>query len=119
MRSLLRRWLRHVDSSELDVMEVLTAAGEAAANAIEHAAAGRDATVEISGRAENGGITITVRDHGSWRARDTDPANRGRGLALMRALMDEVEVRPSPQGTTVEMRRLLNRDTDLLTAEGS
>jgi anti-sigma regulatory factor (Ser/Thr protein kinase) len=49
---------------------------------------------------------ITVRDFGEWRApREGD---QGRGLSLMRALMDAVEVTPSREGTTVLLRRTLN-----------
>ena len=46
-----------------------------------------------------------MRDYGAWRApREGD---QGRGLALMRALMGDVEVQPSPEGTTVRLRRRL------------
>ena len=48
-------------------------------------------------------------DVGEVEARDApDPfAQGGRGLFLMRELMDEVEVETSPEGTTVRMRRNL------------
>jgi anti-sigma regulatory factor (Ser/Thr protein kinase) len=46
-----------------------------------------------------------VRDHGGWRPpREGD---RGRGISLMQALMDTVEVDPTPDGTTVRMQRTL------------
>ena len=46
-----------------------------------------------------------MRDYGAWRApREGD---RGRGLSLMQALMDTVEVTPTPEGTTVRLRRTL------------
>jgi anti-sigma regulatory factor (Ser/Thr protein kinase) len=48
---------------------------------------------------------VTVCDHGGWREkRDSD---RGRGLDLIRALMDEVEVKPSETGTTVRISKRL------------
>jgi anti-sigma regulatory factor (Ser/Thr protein kinase) len=47
-----------------------------------------------------------VRDYGSWRPERGD--ERGRGLVLMRALMDTVEVTPSAEGTTVRLRRRLS-----------
>ena len=34
----------------------------------------------------------------------------GRGIVLMRALMDDVELDPGPEGTTVRMRRRLGRE---------
>jgi anti-sigma regulatory factor (Ser/Thr protein kinase) len=106
MRSLLRRWLRHLDGSDQEIAEITTACGEAATNAIEHAGAGGDTPFELDGRLDGREIVITVRDFGAWRApREGD---QGRGLSLMRALMDEVEVTPGPAGTTVLLRRLLN-----------
>ena len=106
MRSLLRRWLRHADGTPEDVAEILTATGEAAANAIEHAGAPGRSPLEIVGTVTAGEVDITVRDHGRWRPERAD--ERGRGLVLMRALMDTVEVTPSAEGTTVRLRRRLS-----------
>ena len=106
MRSLLRRWLRHVEGTEQEIAEITTACGEAATNAIEHAGAGGDTPFEVDGRLDGDEVTITVRDFGAWRPpREGD---QGRGLSLMRALMDHVEVLPSREGTTVMLRRALN-----------
>lgn len=103
MRALLRRWLQNVEGSEQEITEVITACGEAATNAIEHAGAGEP--FEISGELDGRKVTIEVRDFGAWRSpREGD---HGRGLSLMRALMDTVDVVPSPEGTTVRMERTL------------
>ena len=51
MRALLRRWLRHAEGSDREIAEVITACGEAATNAIEHAGSGGGAPFEVSGRA--------------------------------------------------------------------
>jgi PAS domain S-box-containing protein len=103
MRAVLRRWLRHLDGSEQEIAEVVTACGEAATNAIEHAGAGTP--FQISGQVEGRRVEISVRDFGAWRApREGD---RGRGLSLMRALMDTVDVVPTAEGTTVRMHRTL------------
>jgi anti-sigma regulatory factor (Ser/Thr protein kinase) len=102
MRALLRRWLRGV-GTEHEVAEVLTACGEAATNAIEHA--GAAGPFEMSGQLDGTTVDIEVRDFGAWRApREGD---RGRGVSLMEALMDTVEVTPTPEGTTVRLRRTL------------
>ena len=37
MRGLLRRWLRHAGADDQEIAEIVTACGEAATNAIEHA----------------------------------------------------------------------------------
>jgi serine phosphatase RsbU (regulator of sigma subunit)/anti-sigma regulatory factor (Ser/Thr protein kinase) len=105
MRALLRRWLRHVQSSDQEIAEIVTACGEAATNAIEHAGAGGGAPFEVSGQHEDHDVRITVRDYGAWRSeREGD---QGRGLSLMRALMDTVEITPTPEGTTVRLGRRL------------
>ena len=102
MRALLRRWLRNL-GSEQDISEIVTACGEAATNAIEHAGAG--GPFEMSGQLDGPRVEIEVRDFGAWRApREGD---HGRGLSLMEALMDTVEVTPTPEGTTVRLRRTL------------
>ena len=105
MRALLRRWLRHVEATERDLGEILIAVGEAAANAIEHGSESPARSFQVSGLAEGGEVRLTVMDTGHWRPSRAD--GRGRGLEMMRALMDEVEVTPGPDGTTVRMRRRL------------
>ena len=56
-------------------------------------------------------IEAVVADEGSWLDRSVRPrergGTRGRGLQIIEGLMDEVEVAPSPSGTTVRMRRRL------------
>jgi PAS domain S-box-containing protein len=105
MRALLRRWLRHGGGGEQEVAEITTACGEAATNAIEHAGSGGAKPFEVSGRLKGREVEIGVRDFGAWRTpREGD---QGRGLSLMRALMDTVDVTPTPEGTTVRLRRTL------------
>ncbi|MBA3852225.1 MAG: ATP-binding protein, partial [Chloroflexi bacterium] len=50
-------------------------------------------------------VTITIHDKGRWRERRG--GERGRGLSIIEAMMDEVEVTPGPRGTSVRMRRRL------------
>ena len=108
MRALLRRWLSQAEGNDEDVAEILAATGEAAANAIEHGGRGADGPFQVQAMVDAGQVQITVRDHGSWRAESPD-SGRGRGLGLMRELMDDVEVIAGPQGTIVRMwRRLSN-----------
>jgi len=104
MRTLLRRWLARAQSTENDVAEILAAAGEAAANAIEHGSLVNGGHWELTGVLDGGEVNITVRDHGSWREGGSRTTG-GRGLGLMRALMDTVDVVSGPDGTVVRMRR--------------
>jgi PAS domain S-box-containing protein len=105
IRSMLRRWLSHAGADELEIAEITTACGEAATNAIEHAGTGNGALFEVSGRRDGPEIELSVRDHGSWRSERED--DQGRGLDLMRTLMDTVAVEPGEEGTTVSLRRRL------------
>jgi serine phosphatase RsbU (regulator of sigma subunit)/anti-sigma regulatory factor (Ser/Thr protein kinase) len=108
MRALLRRWLRQADSSDEEVAEILVAAGEAAANAIEHG--GHAGPFEVTGVIDGNQVDLTVRDSGVWRSNSPDRGG-GRGLVLIRELMDEVEVIRADEGTTVRMKRRLGNGT--------
>lgn len=113
MRALLRRWLRNAEATEQDVAEILAATGEAAANAIEHSGNGGTEPFEIEGVVEDGQVAITVRDTGNWHEKRTK--GRGRGLIMMRQLMESVDITPSETGTTVHLRRRLR----VLSREGA
>ncbi|MBI2683983.1 MAG: ATP-binding protein [Actinobacteria bacterium] len=91
---------------------VVVAAGEAMANAVEHGSAD-DALVELEFTVDPDVVTLRVRDEGCDGRRcpvsapETPPdatSLRGRGLVMMHALADEVEVRPAGRGTEVSLR---------------
>ena len=104
MRQSLRDWLAAVGATEDDTYDVLVAATEAAANAVEHAYGPIDATFELEARALPGGeIAVVVRDSGSWRP--PRGHNRGRGTLLMQQLMDDFEVTTGEAGTEVRMSK--------------
>jgi GAF domain-containing protein/anti-sigma regulatory factor (Ser/Thr protein kinase) len=105
IRRSLRRWLLGVGASEDDVPPIVLACNEACANAIEHAYGPGDETFEVRAEHRDGAVTITVSDSGSWRRPRGE--NRGRGMLLMRAFTDDLEVRSDETGTTVILRRAL------------
>jgi anti-sigma regulatory factor (Ser/Thr protein kinase) len=107
MRPLLRRWLGRWGAQADEIYDITVAVQEASANAIEHAYGPGRATFDVEATHEGGVITVYVRDRGRWRApRGT---HRGRGLGMMRALMESVDVQPGEHGTTVVMQRRLGR----------
>jgi anti-sigma regulatory factor (Ser/Thr protein kinase) len=112
IRARLRTWLPTAQVTPLAAAEVLLAVGEAVANAVEHAVRGTagDVEVEVTARATTTGLALTVKDNGRWHAarRSERSAQRGHGSRLMNALVDTVTVTPTPQGTTVEMRKELH-----------
>jgi anti-sigma regulatory factor (Ser/Thr protein kinase) len=105
MRRSLRAWLAALGTDEDELYDILLAVGEAAANSVEHAYGPVDEEFAVTAEVEDGEVHITVADQGRWRpARGT---NRGRGIDLMRQLMDEVDVTMADHGTVVRMRRRL------------
>lgn len=105
IRHALDRWLSDGGIAREDVHAIKVACGEACANAIEHAYRPGDAAFRIEATRESDDVLITVRDFGGWR--EPRGSDRGRGLPLMEALMDSVQVDPSAEGTTVQLRRRL------------
>jgi anti-sigma regulatory factor (Ser/Thr protein kinase)/GAF domain-containing protein len=104
-RRILRRWLRSHGANDQDTLEITLAVSEACTNAIEHAYSPGPARFEVEARVVAGVAQITVRDSGRWRSpRGT---NRGRGLRIIEAAMDETSVDASPSGTAIVMRRKL------------
>ncbi|WP_327167264.1 SpoIIE family protein phosphatase [Streptomyces subrutilus] len=105
VRKTLRGWLDQCDLPPTTVQNVLVAAGEACANAIEHGH--RDApgdTIYFRAEAYVDKLHLTIADTGRWKAPQPElNAHRGRGMGLMRALMQRVTVTPGPSGTTVDM----------------
>ncbi|MEU6807800.1 ATP-binding protein [Streptomyces sp. NPDC046831] len=111
VREALRAWLDHCRVPPRTRQNVLVAAGEACANAIEHGHRhARGATVRLHADASADGVRLVVADSGSWRTPQPQARpHRGRGMALMRALMQQVTVTPGPSGTSVEMRTRITR----------
>jgi anti-sigma regulatory factor (Ser/Thr protein kinase) len=103
VRRILRRWLNEQGADEAAVAEMTIAVSEACTNAIEHAYAPSPATFELHGQARDGEVTLTVRDGGHWRA--PRGQNRGRGLSIIVAAMDDVQIDRTATGTEVVMRR--------------
>ena len=89
MRAMLRRWLGHAGASEDDEAGILAAVGEAAANAIEHAGLSPRQVFTLAGQVTDGTVVLTVSDPGRWR--EGGGEGRGRGMPMMRELMDDMD----------------------------
>jgi PAS domain S-box-containing protein len=107
LRALLRRWLAQADAADVDIHAIVMACSEACTNAIEHAGAGPDETISFVAVLEDGEVDVTVRDRGHWRDQ-RPPSDQGRGLDLIDALMDDVQLETSPSGTVIRLRRRLS-----------
>ncbi len=109
LRNTLGRWLSGERFDDDEVFDVALATSEAAANAVEHAYGAHAATFAVTGERNAREIIIVVQDRGNWRQART--SGRGRGLAIMRALVDSVEIERSEHGTTVTLRKRLDGRT--------
>lgn len=107
LRRTLGRWLASHGVGNEDAFGITLAASEAAGNAIEHAYGAREATFTVACARDDVGVQIVVSDTGRWR--EARPYGRGRGLGIMRALVDSVEVERGEQGTTVTLSKRLPR----------
>jgi serine phosphatase RsbU (regulator of sigma subunit)/anti-sigma regulatory factor (Ser/Thr protein kinase) len=105
LRRRLHAWLAQSGAAEEEAYDIVLATCEAAANAVEHAYGPAEARFRVRARLEAGEVTVEVRDRGAWR--DQRDPRRGRGLAVMRELMDDVSVNSDDEGTNVRLRRRL------------
>jgi PAS domain S-box-containing protein len=104
VRHQFSAWMLAAAIPEETIADIVLAVNEAAANCIEHAYRGhKPGTVRIE--AENDGARMHVRitDKGSWKPAAAEPGIRGRGLLLIRAISDWLEMDCTPQGTVVNM----------------
>jgi anti-sigma regulatory factor (Ser/Thr protein kinase) len=106
-RQSLHRWLERDGVAPDEAFEVVLACSEALANAVEHPVTPTHQAIEVEARREHGELHVEVRDFGAWSQRRRQSIMRGRGLPMIRSLMDRVEIVPSKEGTRVVMHRSL------------
>jgi anti-sigma regulatory factor (Ser/Thr protein kinase) len=103
---LVRRALeRYTLRQALDLgkaFALITAIGEAMANAVEHAYAEEPGIVRLRITRDGSVLTATVEDEGRWKPAQKRE-ERGNGIPLMRALMNGVEIRTHQSKTTVRL----------------
>jgi anti-sigma regulatory factor (Ser/Thr protein kinase) len=106
IRLELRRWLAPLEMTGEAQEDMILAAIEAATNSVEHAypEATGDDTVELIFWTEPDAVYIQIIDHGLWQTPPTEPLERGRGIPIMRRLMDSVLLHHGPDGTSVLLR---------------
>ena len=100
----LAAWMQDAALPDERIADIVLAVNEACANSIEHgyrgSAAGR---VRVEGENDGARVHLTIIDDGSWQPKAADPGLRGRGLLLIRAVSDWLEMECTASGTTVDM----------------
>lgn len=103
-------WLRALEPEPVVVIGVESAVIELMANVVEHAyydcAPGQlTLTADL---APSGELAIAVQDGGRWK--EAEPAaDRGHGLALAGAMVDDLTIERTPDGTTATVRTALTK----------
>jgi GAF domain-containing protein/anti-sigma regulatory factor (Ser/Thr protein kinase) len=108
VRLMMRRWLRAQGAGDGEAYDIIVACQEACANAVEHAYGPGQRSFDLEATYADGRVRVTVRDHGRWRP--PRGVNRGRGLPLMEALMERVDVSHTDEGTVVVLEHTLRRE---------
>ena len=104
VRARLRNWLERAGASPEETADILLACSEACANAVEHPVEPKRHLFEVEARQTPTEIELAVRDFGTWR-NEQSGGYRGRGLAMILALMDATEIVTGENETTIVMRR--------------
>ncbi len=103
VRRRLGAWSAQAALSDDTTADLQLLLSEAATNSVEHAY--RDGPsgefVYSVRRRDDGGIRVEVQDFGRWRPPPADPGYRGRGLAVIHNLADEVTLEVGESGTRV------------------
>jgi anti-sigma regulatory factor (Ser/Thr protein kinase) len=83
------------------------AVNEAVSNAIEHGRSSPAGTIRVEVATEADALVFRVEDYGEFKPKapmsEVVFAERGRGLAFMTAVVDEVDVRRGESGTLVQL----------------
>ncbi|MBF6170455.1 SpoIIE family protein phosphatase [Nocardia blacklockiae] len=104
LRRELAAWLSAAAVPQELAADLVAAANEACSNSIEHAYLGSaPGRMELTADCKLDRVTIDVTDTGVWRPLPADPGPRGRGIAMMRALTDELVIDDTGDGTHVRM----------------
>jgi anti-sigma regulatory factor (Ser/Thr protein kinase) len=110
LRRALRGWLGEEAGVNVATAEdVVLAAWEICANAVEHPVRRRGEGVTLTATATPLGVRVAVQDTGSWREEDGPRPGRGLGLRLARATMDRLSILRGRPGTKVVMWRYTGR----------
>lgn len=107
IRDAVHRWLGTLPFGADDAASMVIAVDAAVENVIRHAYIDQaQGSVEIACWTEDSQVCAEITDHGTWRA----PRERviGRGIPLMKRLVESVSVESGDRGTRVLLRHPLD-----------
>ena len=103
LRRRLGTWSAQAALSDDTTADLQLLLSEAATNAVEHAYRDGPAGEFVYSvrRRGDGAVRVAVQDFGRWRPPPADPGYRGRGLAVIHTLGDEVTLEVGEAGTRI------------------
>ena len=107
LRGALRRWLEGFSVEAAEIFDVVLACSEALTLVIEDAPRQVALVVDVEATIEDDVLTLTTRDYGLWHESHLTPDEDPLGVALMRSLMDSVELERHEDGQTITLARRL------------
>ena len=106
-RRRMHAWLALQGLGEEQRADAVLAVSEACNNAIEHAYREQVGSIGLCLEVDDGVLRIHVEDRGLWRLDGDRSIERGRGLPIMRGVMDSVEIERGSGGTRVRLEQRL------------
>jgi serine/threonine-protein kinase RsbW len=104
IRRRLLAWLGPLDLPDGIATDIVLVVNEACTNCVEHAYRDIDTgPIQVEAALDGRQIVVCIADSGVWRTPPPQPGTRGRGLEIMQAISDRVELDTSGIGTTVRM----------------
>lgn len=91
--------------------QIKMAVSEGVANAVEHGSSSSTDEIKLRAVSEGNSLAFYIRDTGKFiprMERRGDLPERGRGLAFLGQLMDEVDIKPSESGTELRFCKRLD-----------
>lgn len=109
VRRALLRYAARLRLDDNAVFALITSVGEATANAVEHAYPEAPGIVRVRIRHTGLQLITTIEDDGRWKPAEKKD-ERGRGLPLMRALMNGFEIHTHQAQTVVRLTLTLKNE---------
>jgi anti-sigma regulatory factor (Ser/Thr protein kinase) len=103
VRHALRGLLSGLDVTDEVTADIALAVTEACTNAVVHAYPTGNGMIYVTAAHMNGGLAVTVRDHGGGMAPRVDTPGLGVGLPVIAAIAQSVEI-GTPEGGGTEVR---------------
>lgn len=104
IRHRLADWLGAAGITGELAADIVLVVNEACTNCVEHAYRGFVAgTMVLDARLGEGEVHTRITDYGSWKTPAANPVNSGRGLPLMKALSQALELQTSATGTVADI----------------